>query len=82
MGIFLACECVGICIILSASSEKPKRFDETIKFAKGCSRGLLLGGQGSTGMFPTKSQRELPQMGDGLLFKDGSYERIRLAEYV
>ena len=77
-----ACENAGIHIILSASSSKLKGFDEITKFAKGCSRGLLLGGQGSTGMFPTKSQRELPQMGDGLLFKDGSYERIRLAEYV
>lgn len=81
VGTFQACEGVGIRIILSATGSRLKGFDEVTRFAKGCSRGLLMGSQGMTGMFPTKSQRELPQAGDGLLFGEGGYERIRVAGF-
>ncbi|MCM1145143.1 MAG: type VII secretion protein EssC [Blautia sp.] len=80
-GLLAACEGVGIRIILTAASNKLKGFDEVTKFAKSCSRGLLLGSPGMTGMFPVRLQRDLPQMGDGLLFRDGSYERLRLPEW-
>lgn len=80
-GLLNVCESVGIRIILTAASNKLKGFDEVSKFAKGSSNGLLLGNPGTTGMFQVRSQRELPQMGDGLLFKDGSYEKLRLPKY-
>lgn len=76
-----ACAGAGITVILTAASNKLKGFDEVTKFAKGSVNGLLLGSQGTTGMFPVRSQRELPQMGDGLLFKDGNYERLRLPKF-
>lgn len=79
--ILASCEGVGIRIIVSVTGSRLKGFDEMTKFVKGCTRGLLMGSPGMTGMFPTKSQRELPQPGDGLLFQEGSYERIRVAEY-
>lgn len=77
-----ACEGAGIMVILTAVSNKLKGFDEVTKFAKGSNNGLLMGNPGTTGMFQVRSQRELPPMGDGLLFKDGNYERLRLAKFV
>jgi S-DNA-T family DNA segregation ATPase FtsK/SpoIIIE len=72
---------VGISIILSANSGKMRGFDEVTKFAKNTTEGLLLGGQGTTGMFQVNSNRELPQFMDGLLFHMGSYVRVRVPKY-
>ncbi len=76
-----ACAGVGISLIVTAVSTKLKGFDEVTKLIKASSNGLLVGSQGTTGMFPLRTQREQPEMGDGLLFKDGSYERLRLPKY-
>ena len=76
-----SCAGVGISLIVTAASTKMKGFDSLTKVIKVSSNGLLIGNQGSTGMFPVRSMRELPEMGDGLLFKDGSYERLRLPKY-
>ena len=76
-----ACAGVGISLIVTAVSTKLKGLDEVTKLVKAGSNGLLLGSQGTTGMFPLRTLREQPEMGDGLLFKDGSYERLRLPKY-
>ena len=76
-----SCAGVGITLIVTAVSTKMKGFDGLTKMIKTSSNGLLIGNPGSTAMFPVRSQRELPAMGDGLLFKDGSYERLRLPKY-
>lgn len=69
---------VGICIILSAHSSKMKGFDGLSRFAKQATDGLLVGNPGMTGMFQVGTLKELPAMKDGLLFRGGSYKRVRI----
>ena len=71
----------GISFIITAHSGKMKGFDELSKFAKNTTNGLLLGNPGTTGMFAVSSNRELPQLKDGLLFCNGAYIRIRIPLY-
>lgn len=80
-GLLSTCAGVGITIIVTAASTKLKGFDEMTKLIKTSANGLLIGNPGATGMFPVRMQRELPEMGDGLLFRDGSYERLRLPKF-
>jgi len=68
---------VGITIIITGHSGKLKGFDEMTKFVKTATEGLLLGSAGSTNMFSV-SQKEIPRFGDGLLFANGNYRRLRL----
>ncbi|MFV0466341.1 MAG: type VII secretion protein EssC, partial [Lachnospiraceae bacterium] len=77
-----ACKGVGISVILSAHSGKMKGFDEVTKYAKSATDGLLIGTQGTTGMFGLSTIKELPQPKDGLLFHNGGYIRIRVAAAV
>jgi S-DNA-T family DNA segregation ATPase FtsK/SpoIIIE len=79
--ILLEANGTGISIILTAHSGKMKGFDEVTKFAKNTTDGLLLGNQGTTGMFNVSSSKEIPQFRDGLLFNNGSYVRIRLPKF-
>lgn len=72
---------VGISIILTAHSGKMKGFDEITKFAKNTTEGLLVGNQGTTGMFAIVSNKEMPQFKDGLLFHNGTYVRVRIPEF-
>lgn len=69
---------LGISIILTANSSKMKGFDEITKFAKNANNGLVMGDQGTSHIFPLRSMKELPAYGDGLLFSNGTYVRIKL----
>ncbi len=80
-GLFRSCAGAGIRIIATASCTRLKGFDELTRFVKTGRNGLLMGSPGTTGMFPVRTQRELPEPGDGLLFADGAYERVKLAAY-
>lgn len=69
---------LGISTILTANSSKMKGFDEITKFAKNATDGLVMGEQGTSQIFPLRSMKELPIYGDGLLFNNGAYIRIKL----
>lgn len=69
---------LGITTILTANSSKMKGFDDITKFAKAATDGLVMGDQGTSNIFPLRSMKELPAYGDGLLFNNGTYIRIKL----
>ena len=68
----------GVVIILAIQPAKLKGFDEISKWLKGSMNGLLLSAQGSLNVFSVASMKEYPAFGDGLLFTDGNYEKIKL----
>lgn len=74
-----AAEC-GVGIIITAHVSKLKGFDLLSKWVKAASYGLLLSQQGTLNIFPVRTQREYPQMGQGLLFHNGEYVRVQLPE--
>lgn len=74
-----AAEC-GVGIITTVHSAKLKTFDPLSKWVKAASHGLVLSPQGTLNIFPIRSQREYPQMGQGLLFHNGEYITLQLPE--
>ena len=68
----------GVVIILAIQPAKLKGFDEISKWLKSSMNGLLLSAQGSLNVFSVASMKEYPAFGDGLLFTDGNYEKIKL----
>lgn len=76
------CTEVGIGVIATMHSAKAKGLDETLKWFKSTSYGILLGNPGTTGVFPNVPSRELPVMGEGLLFVNGSCERLMLPQWI
>lgn len=74
-----AAEC-GVGIIITVHAAKLKTFDALSKWVKAASNGLVLSPQGTLNIFPVRSQREYPQMGQGLLFRNGEYVTLRLPE--
>lgn len=69
---------VGVSIILTANAAKLKGFDAVSKFAKNTANGMMVSGQGMTGIFPVTSMKDVPEMKDALLFSNGTYVRIRV----
>lgn len=69
---------LGICIVMTVNSSRFKGFDEISKLARGTMYGLLLGSNGGSSLFTLKRQSDQPKMGDGLLFENGEYERIKM----
>lgn len=72
----------GVSIIFAIQPAKLKGFDEISKWLKSSMHGLLLSAQGSLNVFSVASMKEYPVFGDGLLFTDGTYERIKLPKSV
>lgn len=68
----------GVCIVMTVNSSRFKGFDEISKFARGSLHGLLLGSNGGSSLFALKRQADQPIMGDGLLFENGEYGRIKI----
>lgn len=68
----------GIYVIITVHSAKLKGFDELSRWVKTASDGLLVSDQGMLNIFPVRSPRENPVMGQGLLFKNGVYQRLLL----
>jgi len=69
-----------VCIITvhAAKSRGVSRLDRMVKQA---ANGLVLSSQGVVPIFPVPSTRELPRFGDGLLFQNGVYQKVRLPKY-
>ena len=71
----------GCSIIATTHTTKTKGFDEISKFFKVATEGILLGNPGSLSIFPTVSSKQLPSLGEGLLYHNGTYERLLLPQY-
>lgn len=74
-----AAEC-GVGIIMTVHAAKLKGYDALSKWVKTAANGLVLSAQGTLNIFPVRTQREYPPMGQGLLFNNGVYERILIPE--
>lgn len=74
-----ATEC-GMGIIITVHAAKLKGYDPLSKWVKSAANGLVLSPQGSLNIFPVRTQREYPPMGQGLLFHNGVYEKILIPE--
>ena len=51
------------------------------KLVRQTANGLVLSAQGVVPVFPALSTRDLPKPGEGMLFRNGTYRRIRLPLY-
>ncbi len=71
----------GCGIIVTTHSAKTKGFDEITKFFKTTTEGILIGAMGVSNIFPAVANRDLPVLGEGLLYRSGNYERILLPKY-
>lgn len=69
---------LGLCIVITVNSSKFKGFDEMSKFARTAMYGLLLGSNGGSSLFALKRLSDAPKQGDGLLFENGEYKRIKV----
>lgn len=74
-----AAEC-GIGVIATVHAAKLKGYDALSKWFKTSTSGLVLSAQGILNIFPVRTQREYPPMGQGLLFNNGVYEKVLLPE--
>lgn len=74
-----AADC-GIGIVITVNAAKLKGFDPFSKWIKAATHGLVLSPQGTLNIFPVRTQREYPLPGQGLLFHNGTYERILIPE--
>lgn len=72
-----AAEC-GVGIIITVHAAKLKGYDELTKWVKTAAYGLVLSQQGILNIFPVRTIREYPADGQGLLFHNGTYDRILL----
>lgn len=71
----------GIGILATVHSSKPKGFDDLSKWFKTSSNGLVIGSQGTSNIYPMVSARDMPALGEGLLYTNSTYERLLLPQY-
>ncbi|MDO4304363.1 MAG: type VII secretion protein EssC [Bacillota bacterium] len=71
----------GIGVIATVHSSKPKGFDELNKWFKTSANGLVIGNMGTTNIYPAVSMREMPALGEGLLYANSTYERLLLPKF-
>lgn len=71
----------GIGVIATVHTSKPKGFDELNKWFKTSANGLVIGNMGTSNIYPAVSMREMPTLGEGLLYVNSSYERLLLPKF-
>lgn len=76
-----AVEC-GLIFIVNISTSGLRGYDDLTSWIKTAVYGLVLSDQGMNSIFPVAYDRENPVFGDGLLFKNGAYERIRIPQCI
>ena len=76
-----AVEC-GLIFIVNVSTSGLRGYDDLTSWIKTAVYGLVLSDQGMNSIFPVAYDRDNPVFGDGLLFKNGVYERIRIPQYI
>ena len=72
---------LGVTFIITVHAAKSRGIDEINKAIKQAANGLVLSAQGLTSIFPVGSGRELPAFGEGLLFRNGTYIKVRIPKY-
>lgn len=72
---------LGIVCILTIHGAKSRGISRMERLVKQAANGLVLSSQGAVPVFPVPSLRKLPVFGDGLLFRNGVYQRVRLPWY-
>ncbi len=72
---------LGIPCIITIHAAKPRGMSGMDKLVRQASEGLVLSSQGVVPIFPVSGMREIPKPGEGLLFKNGVYRRVRLPKY-
>ncbi|MEY8506768.1 type VII secretion protein EssC [Lachnospiraceae bacterium 42-17] len=73
---------LGITCIITVHAGKSRGMTEMDRLVKQAANGLVLSSQGVMPIFPAVSMRELPKPGDGLLFKNSVYTRVRLPKFI
>lgn len=68
----------GIGVIATVHSAKPKTFDDLNKWFKTSSNGLVIGSQGTGNIYPLVSAKDMPSLGEGLLYTNSTYEKLLL----
>ena len=71
----------GITCIVTVHAGKSRGMSAMDKLVRQTANGLVLSAQGVVPVFPALSTRDLPKPGEGMLFKNGTYRRIRLPLY-
>lgn len=71
----------GIGVIATVHSAKPKSLDDLNKWFRTSSNGLVIGSQGASNIYPLIAMREMPVLGEGLLYTNSNYERLLLPKY-
>ncbi len=71
----------GIGVIATVHSSKTKGFDELTKWFKTSSSGLVIGNPGASNIYPMISSKDIPTLGEGLLYTGSNYERMLLPKY-
>ena len=72
----------GCGIIATINSTKAKGYDELSKFFKTTTDGILIGNPAGVSIFPTVSSKQIPILGEGLLYHNGTFERLLLPKFV
>ncbi len=72
---------LGVVCIMTVHAAKSRGMSRMDRLVKQAADGLVLSAQGVVPVFPVQSLRELPVSGDGLLFRNGVYQRVRLPKY-
>lgn len=72
---------LGITCIVTVHAAKSRGMSAMDKLVRQAADGLVLSSQGVVPIFPVPGVRELPKLGEGMLFKNGTYLRVRLPGY-
>lgn len=72
---------LGITCIVTVHAAKSRGMGTMDKLIRQAAEGIVLSSQGVVPIFPVSSVREYPKFGEGLLFRNGVYQRVRLPRY-
>ena len=72
---------LGITCIVTVHAAKSRGMSTMDKLIKQAAEGLVLSSQGVVPIFPVTAMREYPKFKEGLLFKNGVYQRVLLPRH-
>lgn len=72
---------LGVTCIITVHAAKSRGMGIMDQLVRQAAEGLVLSSQGVVPVFPIPGIRELPGFGEGLLFKNGVYQRLRLPRH-
>ena len=67
--------------IVTVHAAKSRGMSTMDKLIKQAAEGLVLSSQGVVPIFPVTAMREYPKFKEGLLFKNGVYQRVLLPRH-